>query len=269
MGAAADVGAQADHRQEDPRLHAARLRDRARRRPIAATCSCACRATRSSARSSPSRRCSQEFRITPGAVPRGRAQAVREEVRPAGRRRRELQHGGHDPGLRARARDPRSASSRRPTGRRCAARRCCRSLHGGNGDGDGCGSGCRSHAIPEGQARAHAADADRDVRRDVPRRATATTSRPTPLCVARRHGRRQRRHRVEVRRAPRDAALHSRELHAVHGVHRGLSGHGAAQLLAGSRNGPADGGHQLRDRSPASVRRCSARCRRSKSARAS
>ena len=64
----------------------------------------------------------EEFRITPGAVPRGGPQAVREEVRPAGRRGREVQHGGHDAGLRAGARNPRSASSRRPIGPRCAAR---------------------------------------------------------------------------------------------------------------------------------------------------
>ena len=42
----------------------------------------------------------------PGAVPRGRPQAVRQEIRPAGRRRREVQHGGHDPGVRSRPRDP-------------------------------------------------------------------------------------------------------------------------------------------------------------------
>ena len=56
----------------------------------------------------------------------------------------------------------------------------------------------------------------------------------SPLVVGGRDGRRQRRHRLQIRRAPRNAALHSGKLHAVHGVHRGLPGHGAAELLAGS-----------------------------------
>ena len=54
-----------------------------------------------------------EFGITPGAVPRRRAQAVREEVRPVRRSGRDVQHGGHDAGLRARAGNPQSASSTR------------------------------------------------------------------------------------------------------------------------------------------------------------
>ena len=180
----------------------------------------------------------QEFRITPGAVPRGRAQAVREEVRPAGRRRREVQHGGHDAGLRARARDP----DRRARGGRSvdAAR---------PGAAAGLSHGQRQRRrlrladadrmpIPEGQAertpltRIASFDA---LFRVGPR------LQPAGLAAggARHHGRRQRRHGVEVRRASRNAALHSRELHAVHGVHRGLSGHGAAQLLAGSRDDAA------------------------------
>ena len=68
------------------------------------------------------------------------------------------------------------------------------------------------------------------------------------LRVARHHGRGQRRHRVEIRRPPRNAALYSRELHAVHGVHRGLPRHGAPQLLAGSRDDSAHRGQQLRER---------------------
>ena len=79
-----------------------------------------------------------------------------------------------------------------------------------------------------GPGRAHAAHADRVVRRRVPLDARL---RPAGVAagVARRDGRRQRRHRVEVRRAARDAALHPGELHAVHGVHRGLPRHGAAR----------------------------------------
>ena len=57
------------------------------------------------------------------------------------------------------------------------------------------------------------------------------------------------RHGFKVRRAPRDAALHSRELHAVHGVHLGLPGYGPAQLLAGSEHASRHGGHALRRRS--------------------
>ena len=53
------VGPPADHREEDPRLHAARASRSRERPPTAPTSSCACRATRSSARSSPCRRCSR------------------------------------------------------------------------------------------------------------------------------------------------------------------------------------------------------------------
>jgi len=74
------------------------------RRPTAATCSCACRATRSRR---VLRRVADAERLPHHArtVPRRGAQAVRQEVRQARRRGRELQHGGHDQGLRARARN--------------------------------------------------------------------------------------------------------------------------------------------------------------------
>ena len=59
------------------------------------------------------------------ALPRGRSQAVPEEVRAPRRRGRELQHGGHDPGLRAGPRDPEGRARRPPTAPRCAAWRSC------------------------------------------------------------------------------------------------------------------------------------------------
>ena len=179
-----------------------------------------------------------------GAVPRGRPQAVRQEVRPARRRGREVQHGGHDPGVRARARDPgrrargaRSVDAARPgapAGRRRERRR--RRVRIG------------MPLAPDSRGTGE--------RTPLTRVACSTPSSARPRLrpagvaagVARRDGRRQRRHGVEVRRPARNAALHPGELHAVHGVHRRLSGHRAPQLLAGPRHDPADGDHQLRRR---------------------
>ena len=59
----------------------------------------------------------------------------------------------------------------------CAARRCCRSCRR-RATATATAAAADRMPIPEGQARAHAAHADRGVRRAVPRRATATTSRP-------------------------------------------------------------------------------------------
>ena len=75
--------------------------------------------------------------------------------------------------------------------------------------------------------------AHRGVRRANSAPASATTSPPrrSPRVGIMAAG--HRRHRVEVRRPPRNAALHRRELHAVHGVHHGVPGHRAAELLAG------------------------------------
>ena len=70
----------------------------------------------------------------------------------------------------------------------------------------------------------------------------------TPLSAHGRHRRGHRRHGIEVRCAPRNAALHSRELHAVHGVHLGLPRHRAAQHLAGSGHGADHGRLPLRRR---------------------
>ena len=248
VGAAPAVGAPADHREEDPRLHAAGVRDcpegHRPRRPAAAHAGQRV-PRRVLLRVAAARGISHH----PGTVPRGRAQAVREEVRPVGRGRRDVQHGGHDAGLRARAGDP----HRRARGGRSIQ-------HARKGAAAGrrrerewerrrprLRVGMPLARDSRGPGRAHAAHADQGVRRPVP---VGLRVRPAGqrLCVARHHGRGQRRHRVEVRGAPGDAALHRRELHAVHGVHRGLSRHGAAQLLAGSRDGAADRRHQLRDR---------------------
>ena len=68
------------------------------------------------------------------------------------------------------------------------------------------------HRLPHdsaagGSAGTPTADARRRVRRDVPGEARLQPA-GQRLRLARHHGRGQRRHRVEVRRAPRDAALH-------------------------------------------------------------
>ena len=72
-----------------------------------------------------------------------------------------------------------------------------------------------------GAARTDAAHTGRRVRQAVPVEARLQPA-GQRLCLARHHGGRQRRHGVQVRGSPRDAPLHSGELHAVHGVHRGL-----------------------------------------------
>ena len=133
---------------------------------------------------------------------------------------------------------------------------------------EGCGTGCRT--IPPPADQPARPPLTRVAEFDAMFRAKLGYNQPAnAYAVARHHGRGQRRHRVEVRRAPRNAALHPRELHAVHGVHRGLPRHGAAELLAGSRHDSLCRGHQLRQRqqrAPEDAARC---CRRSASRRAS
>ena len=107
--------------------------------------------------------------------------------------------------------------------------------------------GCRSHAIPEGQhERTPVTRSPRSTPSSAP--TTATTSRPRRYASVGVMAAGTRRHRLEVRRAPRNSALHSRKLHAVHGVHRGLPGHGAAELLAGSGHRAAHRHRELRYR---------------------
>ncbi len=119
VGEPSPLGAQADHREEHSRLHAARLRNRPQGH----------RPRRSSAPHAGQRLPRRLLRRQPhaagirhhaGAVSRRRHEAVRQEVRQARRSRRQLQHGSHDPGLRARARKSRSAKSPPPTSPRCA-----------------------------------------------------------------------------------------------------------------------------------------------------
>ena len=114
------------------------------------------------------------------------------------------------------------------------------------GDGGDCHTGCRSVPIPATQHERTPVTQVATFNAAVP-----CGSRLQPavhgLCLGRSHGRRHGRHRVQVCRAPRDAPLHRRELHAVHGMHRRLSRHRAAQLFAGSGNHPAHRGRALRD----------------------
>jgi Pyruvate/2-oxoacid:ferredoxin oxidoreductase gamma subunit len=159
------------------------------------------------------------------------------QVRQAGRGRRRVQHGSHDAGLRSGGRDQnRRAHGGRPffparpcadadsgDGRRwwlmrlrlplpCAARR----------------SGC-----------AHAAGQRRKLRRRVPRELWIQPA----LHAALGHGhdrRRHRRHGLQIRGPPRNAALHRRELHPVHGLHLRLPGHRPAQHRAGPEHAAAD-----------------------------
>ena len=89
------VGAQADHREEDSRLHAARLRDcpQGHRSRRSATAHAGQRLPRRVLRGQPH---APGVRHHAGAVPRGRPQAVCEEVRQAGRRRGAVEHGSDD-----------------------------------------------------------------------------------------------------------------------------------------------------------------------------
>jgi pyruvate-ferredoxin/flavodoxin oxidoreductase len=84
---------------------------------------------------------------------------------------------------------------------------------------EGCGTGCRTIPPPADQpARpplTRVADFDAMFRAKLGYNQPANAYASLGI-----HGRGQRRYGVEVRRPPRDAALHSRELHAVHGVHR-------------------------------------------------
>ena len=112
----------------------------------------------------------------------------------------------------------------------------------------GCGTGLR-----HGHSHARAADAAlrlsdaRQVRFRIPRRARLSPARRRAR-VARRHGRRHRRDPVQIRRPPRDAGLHRRKLHAMHGMHHRLPGHRPAQHVAGRRHGPQDRRALLRHR---------------------
>ena len=96
----------------------------------------------------------------------------------------------------------------------------------------GCGSGLPLPRGSGGPGPAHASHDHRHVRFRIP---LQLRLQPAGLAarVGGRDGRGQRRHRIQICRAPRNAALHPGKLHAMHGVHRGLPGHGAAELFPG------------------------------------
>ena len=130
-------------------------------------------------------------------VPRRGAQAVRQEVRPIGRRRREVQHGGDDEGVRAGSRDPRwRARGGRPVH---AARQ------GAPADGPPehrrrrLRVGLSLAPDPRGPGGTHSPYQSRHVRRRVPVRLRV---RPARVAAGGSgcHGCRKRRHGVEVRR---------------------------------------------------------------------
>ncbi len=89
---------------------------------------------------------------------------------------------------------------------------------------------------------------DRGVRRRVPLQLRLRSAGHAALGLGR-HCRRYRRHGLEVRCPPRDAALHRRELHPVHGVHFGLPRYRAAQHFAGPEHHSRHCRHALRFRS--------------------
>ncbi len=94
----------------------------------------------------------QEFGITPGAVPRRRLKQYVKKFGKLGEAVVQLQHGSHDPGLRAgEGNQDRRAGRGRPAPP-CAARRCCRSSSMATVGGDSCSTGgCRSTPPPAGQ----------------------------------------------------------------------------------------------------------------------
>ena len=131
--------------------------------------------------------------------------------------------------------------------------------------GCGCG-GCRSHRRPTARPRARRCTRSRSsTPNSAP--ASATTSRPAPLAVARRHGRRHRRHRVQVRRAPRDAVTSRKTARSAWSASRPAPTP-RCPTVAGCRHGPADRGHQLRHRRRRAPEDARELCRRSRSARA-
>ena len=205
----------------------------------------------------------QEFGITQEQYPRGCAQAVREEVRQAGRCGCAVEHGSDAAGLRAGEGDQDRRADALPITPRCAARRCCR-FWNWRRRADRAGRDAAPHRVPAGQGPRTPIDSDCNFRCGVPLALRLQPAGHAALGDGR-DCRGDGRHGFEVRGAPRDPALHSRELHAVHGVHLGLPGYGAAELLAGSGHDAFDGGFVLRGRSGASAPRCCARCRRLRS----
>ncbi len=237
LGTAAAVGAQADHRQEHSRLHAARLchRQEGHRPRRSATAHAGQRLPGRVL--SPSAPCSSEFGITQEQY---REVVHKQYVKKFGKlgdavveSNMEVMMQGFDQvkeikigALAAADRSSLRGAALLPILELATA-------------GGSCGTGCRSTPLPAGQAKRTplASVANFDAR--VPRPLRLQPARHAALG----HGhdrRRHRRHRLEVRGPPRDAALHPRELHPVHGVHLRLPGYRAAQLLAGSEHAALD-----------------------------
>ena len=213
-------------------------------RPIARTCNCECRETLSWARSLRCRRFSQEFRITPEQF---REVVHKQYVKKFGRlgdavvnSNMEVMTQGFEQVREIRVGEMEAPD--RSTLRGHAA------VAGGPGHCDGRRLRLRVPlaSAPRRPGRAHACDAHCHVRFRVPLQLRLQPA-GFAVCLGGRHGRRQRGHRFQICRAPRNASLHSGKLHAVHGVHRGLSGHGAAELLAGFGHRAADRHRELRD----------------------
>ena len=210
------LGPQADHRQKNPRLHPARLRHRQKghrpRRPPAPHAG-----QRLPRRILRRQQPASRVRHHPGAVPRRRPQAVRQEVRQARRRRRPVQHGSHDAGLRPGQGD----QDRRP--HRCRPLQPPRPGAAAHPRARHRRRGCLRHRLPLHtpcpQARPRAPHRQRRrLRRRVPLHLRLQPARHAALRHGR-HRRRHRRHGFQIRRPPRDPALHPRKLHPVHGVH--------------------------------------------------
>ncbi len=231
--------------EENPRVHLAGVPNCARRdRPRRSSTSHA--GERVSGRIFRGFAAAWRIRHNPGAVPRRGSQAVREEVWPARRSGREVEHGSHDAGLRTSPGDSRGrARSQRPI-LDCAVRHFCRRVT--TTTAMAAITGCRSYPVPAGQAER--TPVTRIATFDAEFRSGYGYNQPSYAAgFGRRHGRRHRRYRVEVRRPPGDSTLHPGKLHAMHGVHRRVSRYGAAQLFAGSGDDPAHCGHALRHRS--------------------
>ena len=103
------------------------------------------------------------------------------------------------------------------------------------------GCGCRSttHPCPSRPGQAHSGGQRCCLRCRVPLQLRLRPARHAAGCYGR-HRRGHRGHSVEVRRPPRNPALHPRKLHPVHGVHLRLPRHRPAQLLAGPQHPALD-----------------------------
>ncbi len=132
-----------------------------------------------------------------------------------------VEHGSHDPGLRAREgdQDRRVECHRSFFAARCRIAAILEPVGAALSEAGACygKSSCRSTPVPAGQGPRTPVSSITGFRRGVPlalwirSAGHAACSHGSDCCRNRRH------HRIEVCRAPRGAAVHSRELHPVHG----------------------------------------------------